>query len=114
MEETAIPADYPVQPVEHDGPTIATCGTCGRKWDDSKSTSMTPVPSGRCPFEPFHADPEEDEDGPDEDGNYTYTFTVTVKVPGDHDEAEDPEWWADAAAGACTEYGAEAEYRFTA
>ena len=33
----------------------ATCGTCGRSWDDTISTSMTPVPAGRCPFEYDHA-----------------------------------------------------------
>ncbi len=33
----------------------ATCGTCNRSWDDTISTSMTPVPSGRCPFEYEHA-----------------------------------------------------------
>jgi len=33
---------------------IATCGNCGRSWDDSISTQMTPVPSGRCPFEYYH------------------------------------------------------------
>lgn len=32
----------------------ATCGTCGRSWDDTISTSMTPAPSGRCPFEYEH------------------------------------------------------------
>ena len=30
---------------------IATCGECGRSWDDSIVTSMTPAPSARCPFE---------------------------------------------------------------
>lgn len=35
--------------------TVATCGDCGRSWDDAKSTSITPVPSGRCPFEAFHS-----------------------------------------------------------
>lgn len=30
---------------------IATCGECGRSWDDSIPTGMTPAPSGRCPFE---------------------------------------------------------------
>jgi formylmethanofuran dehydrogenase subunit E len=30
---------------------FTTCQTCGRSWDDTKSTSMTPTPSGRCPFE---------------------------------------------------------------
>jgi hypothetical protein len=34
---------------------MATCGTCGRSWDDGKSTELTPVPSGRCPFEYAHA-----------------------------------------------------------
>lgn len=35
-------------------PQWATCGTCGRRWDDAKSTSLTPVPAGRCPFEYAH------------------------------------------------------------
>ena len=30
---------------------IATCGDCGRSWDDSIVTHMTPAPSARCPFE---------------------------------------------------------------
>ena len=30
---------------------IVTCGACGRSWDDSIPTSMTPAPSARCPFE---------------------------------------------------------------
>jgi hypothetical protein len=30
---------------------IVTCGHCGRSWDDSIPTSMTPAPAGRCPFE---------------------------------------------------------------
>ncbi len=32
----------------------AQCPTCGRAWDDSKSTALTPTPSGRCPFEHWH------------------------------------------------------------
>lgn len=32
----------------------AQCGTCGRSWNDDKSTSVTPTPSGRCPFEYEH------------------------------------------------------------
>lgn len=32
---------------------FATCGTCKRSWDDTKSTGLTPTPSGRCPFEYF-------------------------------------------------------------
>lgn len=33
--------------------TFTRCGTCQRAWDDSKSTDLTPTPSGRCPFEYF-------------------------------------------------------------
>jgi len=33
---------------------IATCGTCGRSWNDAAVSSMTPAPSGRCPFEYEH------------------------------------------------------------
>jgi hypothetical protein len=36
-----------------------------------------------------------------------HRFTIELDVPDDDDNADDPEWWADAAAGACTEYGAE-------
>lgn len=46
-----IPADWPVQP-DANGDT--TCGYCGLTWNDAVSTSMTPVPAGRCPFEEFH------------------------------------------------------------
>jgi hypothetical protein len=56
-----IPADFPVQPLAP-GQTASsrlTCGCCGLSWDDAKSTSMTPVPSGRCPFEYFHLDSDE-------------------------------------------------------
>jgi hypothetical protein len=36
---------------------IATCGNCGRSWNDAMSTGWTPVPSGRCPFEYWHRKP---------------------------------------------------------
>jgi len=51
-----IPKDYEVQPLKPGQPAKAraTCGTCGLSWDDAISTSMTPVPGGRCPFEYFH------------------------------------------------------------
>lgn len=39
-------------------PRATVCGTCGAAWDDSVSTSLTPVPAGRCPFEADHADAE--------------------------------------------------------
>ncbi len=59
-----VPASWPVQPLTpgDDGyETAAVCNGCGRSWDDRAVTSMTPTPSGRCPFEPFHDDPAEDE-----------------------------------------------------
>lgn len=51
-----VPKNWPVQPVKlaPNNRDYATCGTCGRIWNDALSTSMTPAPSGRCPFEPFH------------------------------------------------------------
>ena len=54
MTTIAIPADWPVQPVDPDFVGATTCGDCGLSWDDSVSTSMTPAPAGRCPFEHFH------------------------------------------------------------
>ena len=30
-------------------------------WDDAIVTSMTPTPAARCPFEPFHEYPDENE-----------------------------------------------------
>lgn len=51
-----IPDDFPVKVLGPNDPAQcrATCGTCGRCWDDAIVTSMTPAPSGRCPFEAFH------------------------------------------------------------
>lgn len=34
---------------------MATCGTCGRAWNDALITSRTPAPAARCPFEELHA-----------------------------------------------------------
>ena len=56
---TTVPEDFPVKVLttfeeKKGAKDLATCGTCGRSWDDGISTSMTPAPSGRCPFEPFH------------------------------------------------------------
>jgi len=53
-----IPKDWPVQPVPSGSTSkdIATCGDCHLSWDDGVSTSMTPTPSARCPFEYFHED----------------------------------------------------------
>lgn len=51
---THVPPDFAVQPTDGKGPEDATDGTCGLSWNDSISTSWTPAPSGRCPFEYFH------------------------------------------------------------
>lgn len=34
---------------------VATCGTCGRSWNDAATSTWTPAPSGRCPFEYDHS-----------------------------------------------------------
>lgn len=56
--DVEIPDDFPVRELDDDEnpPGKATCGSCGRSWDDSISTAWTPVPSARCPFEGFHAE----------------------------------------------------------
>lgn len=43
---------------------MATCGVCGLTWDDALITGRTPAPSGRCPYEAWHADEEGDDAGP--------------------------------------------------
>jgi hypothetical protein len=43
LEWAGVPEDHV--------PYTMTCGTCGRSWDDSIITGVTPTPSGRCPFE---------------------------------------------------------------
>jgi hypothetical protein len=52
-----IPKDYPVRPLAPNQPAKdkATCQTCGLSWDDGISTSITPTPAARCPFEGFHS-----------------------------------------------------------
>lgn len=52
-----VPDDFAVRPLMHgdEATDRVTCGTCGRSWDDAISTSWTPTPSGRCPFEYFHS-----------------------------------------------------------
>ena len=55
-----IPADFPVRPLRSGATArdLVTCGTCGRSWDDAIATEYTPAPSGRCPFEYYHAPPK--------------------------------------------------------
>lgn len=40
---------YPRQIID-----LATCGHCGRTWNDATVSHMTPAPSARCPFEYDH------------------------------------------------------------
>jgi hypothetical protein len=56
-----IPKSFKVQPLKRGQPAKdkATCGHCGLSWDDGIITSMTPVPSARCPFEYYHKYPVE-------------------------------------------------------
>lgn len=51
-----VPADFEVRPLLPGEPAQerATCGACGRSWDDAIPTSYTPAPSARCPFEAWH------------------------------------------------------------
>jgi hypothetical protein len=66
MKKPKIPKDYPVRPLRPDQPAKdrATCGSCMLSWDDGIATSMTPVPSARCPFETFHDCSDEDQPTP--------------------------------------------------
>ena len=46
---TPVPGDTLREEIPEDD--VATCGACGRSWDDGQSTGVTPTPAGRCPFE---------------------------------------------------------------
>jgi len=72
----SVPKDFPVQP---DPNGNATCGVCGLSWDDDVVTSFTPVPAGRCPFEYFHEDWDEEDDEDDEFSSY-----ASRKTAGDY------------------------------
>ena len=65
-----IPADWEVQPIApgQEAEDPATCGECGLTWDDGIPTGMTPAPSGRCPFEPFHIHDEDEGAGGEQSG----------------------------------------------
>ncbi len=84
---TAIPKDWPVQPLKKGVRVGAkeTCGHCGLSWDDSNVTSMTPAPSARCPFEQFHVYPD-DEAKPAKTGrllDVPYS-RISVAIVGSH------------------------------
>jgi hypothetical protein len=70
----AVPATFPVTVLGPDEAAAdrATCGACGRSWDNAASTSYTPAPSGRCPFEAFHAPTVE----PGEEAGHGMELTV--------------------------------------
>ena len=58
--QPVVPTDFPVKVLrtiqqKDTALSVATCGTCGRSWDDGISTGYTPAPGGRCPFEYYHA-----------------------------------------------------------
>ena len=64
LEPDEIPAYFPVKPLATQAEIDAAGdpvqdGECGLWWDDAISTSLTPAPGGRCPFEEYH----EDDDG---------------------------------------------------
>lgn len=50
--EVFAPAAY--KAITNPRAEIATCGECGRSWDDAFASGVTPAPSGRCPFEYQH------------------------------------------------------------
>lgn len=47
---------------------IATCGVCGRSWNDAQVSSWTPAPSARCPFEYDH-----------ESGEYVSSLDLSIR-----------------------------------
>lgn len=57
-----VPDNFSVKELDEDDDAEdrVTCGTCGRSWDDAIPTTWTPAPSGRCPFEYYHADQDSD------------------------------------------------------
>ena len=61
-KEGIIELNGAVFQVDDDGKLIediATCGTCGKSWNDALITGRTPAPSGRCPYEHIHAEIKE-------------------------------------------------------
>ena len=67
-EPEEVPHDFPVLELDEDDEAEdrATCGECGRSWDDAAPTAYTPVPSARCPFEAYHGPKTWEEANPDE------------------------------------------------
>lgn len=59
---------------------VMTCGHCGRSWNDAAISGVTPVPSGRCPFEYEHEYP---------------TWVVIENTPGYMPDNDDPATFED-------------------
>lgn len=61
---TPVPGAQPVYDEEtgREIERVATCGTCGRSWNDAAISDVTPAPSGRCPFEDEHDEDRGDVD----------------------------------------------------
>lgn len=57
-ESTIVPTidDRGVVELPSSSPLATVCGSCGRGWLDEHTSDVTPVPSGRCPFEYDHPD----------------------------------------------------------
>lgn len=82
-----VPDDFPVQPIEGGTDNTATCGECGRAWDDAIPTEYTPAPAARCPFELFHASPEAWAQDNPEDADELQELEETAGDYGDADAA---------------------------
>lgn len=86
--EVLIPSLY--ENAEH----IVTCGTCGREWDNSVVTAVTPAPAGRCPFEHEHESEDDAETQPEmidltpnADGFVNWARTVLRQTGGKGNDA---------------------------
>lgn len=82
-----VPKDFPVKVLKPGEPAKdrATCGNCGRSWDDAIGTELTPAPSARCPFEYYHAE-EQPPKKPRKNKKWlAQTITITVTGKTEHD-----------------------------
>jgi hypothetical protein len=62
LKPSDIPVVFPVRPLRPGDVARerVTDNACGLSWDDAVGTTWTPAPAGRCPFEYFHRDEEEE------------------------------------------------------
>lgn len=59
---TPVPGATPRYDVDgNEEVVVATCGHCGRSWNDAAISAVTPAPSARCPFEYEHENEEDEE-----------------------------------------------------